>query len=327
MRTSLPLALFASFALFGLGCASASPEDTSGESAVDSEDALTASTSNYGYFIVTRRDLRKCMSPMCGGVFVKRVNDATTRCADGSMSAECYVSDVQLNLGLTDRENAAFDAALNDGKALVKARMYKKRFGGTTLGLLKASEGWLGATGSTPDGTFYRVADNGIRCIKAPCPSTSAFELNGNSQTNVIAVHLDQTATPADPDLLARANEAVGTSQGILVAGGVALPKCMPSATSCGPFVTATEFYTRAVSTEGKSCGGRGMGLCNADQFCSWTPGAICGRADAAGACAYRPEMCTALYKPVCGCDGQTYGNACSAASAGMSVLSDGACP
>ena len=62
------------------------------------------------------------------------------------MSAECYVSGVQLNLGLTDRENAAFDAAVSDGKALVKARMYKKRFNGMSIGLLKASEGWLGGS-------------------------------------------------------------------------------------------------------------------------------------------------------------------------------------
>ena len=44
------------------------------------------------------------------------------------------------------------------------------------------------------------------------------------------------------------------------------------------------------------------------------------------GNCAPKPEMCISLYKPVCGCNGKTYGNSCTAASAGENAKSDGAC-
>lgn len=44
------------------------------------------------------------------------------------------------------------------------------------------------------------------------------------------------------------------------------------------------------------------------------------------GACGERPENCLAVVEPVCGCDGQTYNNACEAQRQGANVRSEGAC-
>jgi hypothetical protein len=50
------------------------------------------------------------------------------------------------------------------------------------------------------------------------------------------------------------------------------------------------------------------------------------GHCDGTGMCAKRAELCIQVYDPVCGCDGQFYGNACTAAAAGVNVTDDGAC-
>jgi hypothetical protein len=76
---------------------------------------------------------------------------------------------------------------------------------------------------------------------------------------------------------------------------------------------------------EGQTCGTRGVpGECASGLYCSFK--ASCGETDSGGVCTKRPEMCTRQYEPVCGCDGKTHGNPCTAASAGVSVRAKGEC-
>ena len=60
---------------------------------------------------------------------------------------------------------------------------------------------------------------------------------------------------------------------------------------------------------------------CGAADYCA---GDMC---DTPGECEARPEMCLDVFDPVCGCDGETYGNACEAAAAGIRVDFEGRCP
>ncbi len=78
-----------------------------------------------------------------------------------------------------------------------------------------------------------------------------------------------------------------------------------------------------------KQCGGFAGLPCGAGEFCNLEPeagGLGCEIADTSGVCQPIPEFCTKEYAPVCGCDGQTYGNACTAHAAGVSIARKGEC-
>ncbi len=118
---------------------------------------------------------------------------------------------------------------------------------------------------------------------------------------------------------------------GSCVVGGVAYPDGsvnIPAQDGCNfcDCVNGALRCTLLACPVPKACGARAGNTCTANEYCAYTEGSYCGAADAEALCVTRPSVCDTIYAPVCGCDGQTYASACTAAQAGNGVLHAGPC-
>ena len=93
--------------------------------------------------------------------------------------------------------------------------------------------------GSAPvAGGYYRVVDTGIRCVRAPCFSYRARQVNGSTRSTLSGV--DVAAAKATANQLARANAALRTKDGLYARG------CFSSGLDGGRVFHARRLFLRA---------------------------------------------------------------------------------
>lgn len=223
----------------------------------------TADTSGQEYFSV-RADVRRCAAPLCGGYFVQAVNRSATLCADGSEAQECYVAELDIS-GLGAPPGAA--------PALVRGDLEPKDFEGFgNLGRLRAVEAWRAAGPGPGELSFYRVVDNGVRCVTTPCFSWSAEWLNSEDVQLVSAVELGLAGAPPEAQEQAYAE----LSRGRLLVSAVPAPSLGPNGGAT--VLSADQFYLPLGGEPCQADGDCARGeLCNAESVCLPPPGCSAG--------------------------------------------------
>lgn len=173
------------------------------------------------YFRV-RPDERMCPSPMCGGWWARRVNRDTIVCGNGAAASQCYAASLDLDaLQLTDDRRASLEQALASKTALLRGRLERRptpapRF--DEFDTLVVTEIWLRYGQAKRGGTVFRIEDNGIRCVRAPCFSLHASVLNTTHHRNVSSLGL--AASGAAPAAVQRARAALDRT-GVMVEGRI----------------------------------------------------------------------------------------------------------
>jgi hypothetical protein len=191
-------------------------------------------------FVLARADPRLCPSPMCGGIWVSRVNRDTTVCGDGTRREECYAASADLSLlRAGEKRQVHLQRLITEGRAVVRGTLVLGQVEGfPELDTLFASEVWTASSSlGRARGGFRKLRDSGTRCVTTPCFSTNAAVLNTRRVEKVSSVDLSRTGAPPAERKRALGNIA---GPGLVAAGRIVR---QPNG---GRAFLATQFYVRA---------------------------------------------------------------------------------
>jgi uncharacterized protein DUF6748 len=188
--------------------------------APDEESArqpLTAAPAHEVYYTL-RPDLRLCIWPACGGVWLHAVNSDLTQCADGNAASECYVSLLESNVAIGD-----VTTIVVHGTIVPETRPDTPPFFA-----LRTDQVWEAVTSTPHSGPFWLA--NG---------HAGSFELTALNNGEMQHVHgIDFTDTGATNDQIQQAINAL--AGGRLIIAGV-----LTTGADGAPILKVSQFYQR----------------------------------------------------------------------------------
>jgi len=177
MRTTLLLGVL----LAGCGVSDAQLNDVDDGDLAAAQGELGSSARSY---VVLRRDMRRCVAPMCGGYWAHDVNRANLN--EQYVSALDFSrSDLQMPEDQADVLSAGnFEVVLYGKLGPVEPRFHTR-----TFIVSSAFRGMPGVQFTEPADVFYRVESAQLQCFAAPCPTLRASKLH--STTKILHHDLD----------------------------------------------------------------------------------------------------------------------------------------
>lgn len=153
--------------LFGCGVATEADDVDAPEDVADDSADLSSTKDT---FAVVRRDMRKCISPLCGGYWLKDLN---------STMQDRYVSGFDFEPSVLSDEDQGDVVGAPDLEVVVFGRLgaKEKQFGTRPFIVKEAYRALPGNTVATTD-KYYGVYPTKIACIKEPCANLQATRLN-----------------------------------------------------------------------------------------------------------------------------------------------------
>lgn len=216
-------------------------------------------------YFAAARDLRRCVSPLCGGYFVRAVNRLFTRCADGALAERCYVAEI-------DWVGFSGQPVDSRGELVLRGRIESKAFPEFgNLGRFVALEGWSSATATASLGPHFRLRDTGLRCITDPCFSLEAQLLN--TRFSIPLSDLDLSRVGATDEQLDEAAEALAEKD-LISTGRLQITQ---GTAGLGLALRSTQFYLpfRERCVSDADCSEKER--CNAAEVCLPPPGCTGG--------------------------------------------------
>ncbi len=220
-------------------------EPLAGEEELSLAKADGAEGALWTYYVITRRDTRRCAAPACGGLWMRRVNQPDTKCADGSWRTECYVATIDWSrAGFSDSDAAGADAAAQALRAVVRGKLLLRDVDGTSAAVFQATESWESPTPNTAgiapgsaDAAVFRTRA-ATACPSGACADVRGTRLNKGGQSTATYATLGGTLTGVRP--------ALASDDGILVWADL-------TATSDRKALTARQSWQRRIHSEGES--------------------------------------------------------------------------